>query len=132
MAEMRFSTPAAEEAIARRLNLPWDTRMQDWALEASDAKRLDEFISIMQTEQLSQPEQIALVELILASAEGAEAEGQLKPSSWAHVRSILLAQPELFAGHVEYWALLDEDTEDVFPITPHMRAVLADLEKKNS
>lgn len=132
MVEMIFAEALAEEALARRLNLPWSKRMQDWALEVSDASRLDEFISIMQAEQLSKSECIALMELILASADDAESEGHLKPSSWAQVKSELLAQPEIFSGHVEHWAMLDENAEDVFQITAHMREVWAEMRKQDS
>ena len=132
MVEMIFPGALAEEALARRLNLPWDRRMQDWALEVSDANRLDEFISVIQTEQLSKSERVALMELILASAEDAELEGRLKPSSWAQVKSELLAQPKIFVGHVKHWAMLDENTEDVFPITAHMREVWAEMKKRDS
>lgn len=105
-------TAAARSAVARRFGLAWDAAMQDWEIEVSDARRVEEFLdgvsSFEDAEQL-----VSLLELILASlderlVEHPDSGRELSAPHLGALREL----GERFAGVVDYWVSAD------LPVSP--------------
>jgi len=63
----RYWTPESIETLAKRLNLPNDPDMQDWAYEVADSDRIDEFMAVF-VEFSDQPDiRYTLMDILIQS-----------------------------------------------------------------
>jgi hypothetical protein len=65
----RYPTRAAIDALALKFGFSNTPQIQDWAWEAADSDRIDEFIAAYKSGQLNDDERFALMETIIQSFE---------------------------------------------------------------
>jgi hypothetical protein len=91
--------------IATALNLPEEG--QDWGIEHSDPRRVEEFLSFAETYRPKNHwESEALAELIMQSAEEAFELGILGGALQHRIISFVEAHGHLFPGTLDYWRSL--------------------------
>jgi len=121
----RYPTKEAIQSLARRLNLPYDSFMQDWQWEVADPNRIDEFLKTYKSGDLTDDERFTLMETILESFESFEGEFLTHPS-WNQVLKLLGSNVDLHIYSVWYWSDLEaESNEDTWRIAPYMRKIFA-------
>lgn len=109
------------EQLSKELSLPFKGVEQDWDIELSDYKRVDEFISYYNENDLSDELKYAAMSIILASYDDFLNEKELdRDYRWYEIKEILKSEEVLFRGLIEYWAI-DSEIENVFRITPLIR-----------
>ncbi|MCI8713646.1 MAG: hypothetical protein HFH23_15630 [Ruminococcus sp.] len=114
----------AREKLIQDLNLnPGDDYTQDWECEASDYKRVGEFLSYYKETSLQPEEKKALIEVILNSYESYVKVAGFDAAYTEEIKRILDEGHRLFLDTIEYWACLGEEVEDSFYITPIVREV---------
>lgn len=115
--------------ICRDLGLPGgDSFTQDWAYELPEAYRtrafLERYVEAYSTPGYGSAEKRVLMQLILDVANDLlERSEGLEDEVWARVVGLLQADRQLHEGLVEHWALTGEPLDNVFSLTPKMRAV---------
>jgi hypothetical protein len=103
------------------------TNQQDWAIEFADYKRIGEFINVAIDAELNDEEKIAIVELILASFDDYLNYYSDEENIWISIANLLDKDQILHSDILNYWALFNSsDSNDVFAITPFVRAYLTD------
>lgn len=133
MLPSKYSTtiaPRAKMRVSHIANVENATWMQDWPVEVADARRVEEFLRLYQTEALDSEEKRALMALIVCSYDECDKGDE---QSWSEIREILIAEAKLHAGLIVYWSCVAEaengswyfePDEHCFYITPRMRSVL--------
>jgi hypothetical protein len=124
----RCPTREAIDKLASRFGLPNHPSMQDWEIEVSDPARIDEFLTVYTSGQLSDDEKFTLMETIIASFdELAATGGDLDTDTrWRLTRSLLQNNITLHAYSVWYWSRLDaEEKDEMFCVSPLIREVFA-------
>jgi hypothetical protein len=120
------------EAIARvcqGLGLPvGDSFSQDWAYELPEEFRTREFferyLMAYSTHGYGHAEKRVLMQLILDVANDLLERGEgLEDEAWEKVVALLQGDRQLHWDLIEHWALMGESLEEVFLLTPKMRAV---------
>ncbi|UQN10712.1 hypothetical protein [Deinococcus sp. QL22] len=110
---VRHPTPAIEARINGRFNLKHDPSHQDWPLEVSDGKRIEEFLDAYEQELWSDDERYAVMELILYSYEDhLHSDDQENLMFRDRLRPILLRDFELHHPTIEYWCRFDLSPEE--------------------
>lgn len=123
-------TRKAIESLTSKLKLTkLDEYSQDWEYEACDSTRVTEFVSFYENDQLNMEERFALMNLIISSYDDALVEGKVLSGIWDRISSHLMENVSMYIDVISYWAILDEDFEDGFAVTPYMRELLKTLEK---
>lgn len=111
------------EQLSKELSLPFKGVEQDWDIELSDNKRVDEFVSYYNKNDLSAEMKYAAMSIILASYDDFLNEKELdRDYRWYDIKEILKSEEELFRDLIEYWAV-DSEIENVFRITPLIKEV---------
>jgi len=117
----------AIEKLSKRLDFQFTGVEQDWAIEFSDPKRLNEFIQYYQEGELNQDEKIALMALILSSYNDfLEAQDKSKIDFGDQIKKMIIGVTPDFSELINYWSLEDEtEIEMLFKITPFVRQIKA-------
>jgi hypothetical protein len=127
-----------QEAIVRvcqGLGLPvGDSFSQDWAYELPEEFRTREFferyLRAYSVPGYGPAEKHVLMQLILDVANDLlEREEGLESRAWERVVEFLQADRQLHWDLIDHWALMGEPLENVFPLTPRIRAVREGLIK---
>jgi hypothetical protein len=120
----RFPTRAAIDALAERLGLVNEPRIQDWEWEVADPGRIDEFLSTYESGELSEDERFTLMETMLQSFEELPAALEADPR-WSRLLDILDRNARLHAHSIWYWSAPDADNlEECWRVTPFLRPIL--------
>lgn len=115
----------AIEYINRLLALPSSGTEQDWCIEMADSSRINEFISIIRNNVLSNDEKNAVMALILASYDDfLSSQEDNNHAVWLEVSVVIEKDDALYLGLLKYWALEGKDQDDTFNITPLVKAYL--------
>jgi hypothetical protein len=121
--DMFLPRSGARRALAKRLGLHYDDRMQDWEHEVADAERFDDFLRVYRRRDLSSDELASLMEMLIQCAEdlhGTPAGSQ----AWTAIESWLISRRALHRGTIDYWACEDErEPESMFGVSGEMRRV---------
>ncbi len=113
------------ESINKILQLPANGNEQDWALELADKSRILEFIQILDSNQLSEMGKYAIMELILASYDDyLQDKEDGNNFMWETIKGRLDKDCGIYDEMLNYWALLNENDEDIFRVTPLVRSYL--------
>jgi hypothetical protein len=126
---MEGNMAGAIARVCQDLGLPaGDAYSQDWAYELPEEFRTKEcferYLRAYSTPGYGHAEKRVLMELILDVANDLlERNGGLEDEAWERVAALLQADRKLHWELIEYWALMGEPLEDVFRLTPKMRAV---------
>lgn len=107
--------------LTTRLGLGQLPDMQDWDLMCADAARVTEFINVYDNSPLTKGQRFALMALILASLDDAYRSGRIDAVESAAVSRILIAEHELHAYHIDYWARSSKPKS--FAISPLIRSI---------
>jgi hypothetical protein len=96
--------------------------MQDWEYEVADSNRIDEYLAVYQSGELSDDERFSLMEMLMEAFRGAD---DLATSPrFALVSNLIEASLELHLYTVWYWACMDYELEDAFENAPFMREII--------
>ena len=92
-------------------------------MEVADVERLDDFIGLYGTHELSDDERFTLMETIIQSCEdlGDALAGDRR---WAEVRALLEKNIDLHVSSVWYWAALDTALSDAWRVSQFMRGLV--------
>lgn len=113
------------ERLSKELSLSFMGIEQDWDIELADNKRVNEFISYYNENNLTDEMKYATISLILASYDDFLNDKELdRDYRWYEIEKILKSENELFSNLIEYWAV-DSEIENVFRITPLIREAKA-------
>jgi len=114
-----FSDETMEE-VAAIMKIARESWMQDWPVEVSDGKRVEEFLGYCENENRLEHRAV-MGEVLLASLDDAfRRGGQPNKEILARAARILAKNPEL----LEYWRCADAvSQEEVFAITPWVRSL---------
>lgn len=94
---------------------------QDWEIELSDQRRIDEFVGVyLNHKEFSDSDKMALMALIMASCEDAISTGFFSSDSWNKVREILSRDRKLHSALIEYW-MAERNGGDLFKISSCLR-----------
>ena len=119
-----FPSTEARKALAKRFDLPYSDRMQDWELEVTDPSRFEEFSAAFSLPELSPGERYGLAEILIHCVDVTEDEAEFA-ARLAIVERYLLEDLILHRSTLEYWARLSKpDLAHCFRVTPVMRRLL--------
>ena len=123
----RFPTADAIKKLATRFRLPSGPDMQDWEWEVADCSRIDEFLSVYESEPLSDDERFTLMEIIIQSFEDlASGCNLVSEPRWKRTMGILETNIALHAYSVWYWSCQQaEDEDEAFHVSPFMKEIIA-------
>ncbi len=99
----RYPTAEAIANLAVRFNVPNHPEMQDWEWEVADSSRLDEYLAVYNSGELTDDERFTLMETIIQAFENAPGELDAHPH-WGATLSILGVNFDLHAYTVWYWS----------------------------
>lgn len=128
----RYSTVAAQQALAARLGLPWSREMQDWEYEAVGSADFDACLACYGSGACDEDERFSLMMILVQFANDALAAGLA--ARWEAVVPWLRVHWPVHASTVYDWALLgeasdeSEDPANWFPVTSRMRSLWAAME----
>lgn len=125
-----FVTKEAIESLTKQLNLmKLPEYSQDWEIEAAELSRVTEFINYYDslTTRLNGDEKFALMKLILSSFDDALSGGEGNKELWFRIKDHLIKDLDMFRETIRYWALIDEDFEEGFELTPYMRELVVEF-----
>jgi hypothetical protein len=109
----------AQESLARRLGLFYDSWMQDWEWEIAEPARFWEWLDFYRSESLTDAERRSLMEMLLQCIED-ESDGQKEEA----LCIILQENASLHKESIEYWACRDaENRDEEFKIAPMVRGI---------
>lgn len=124
----RFPTRDACNRLDAEFGFSPDAYMQDWEIELSDGKRLQEFLNAYSTLDLDDDERFALMALIVASAHDALDFHGMGPDQWQPIHDLLVAARQLHASTIYYWCCVDATCADeCFTLSANMRDVWNDV-----
>ncbi|WP_159396849.1 hypothetical protein [Sorangium cellulosum] len=114
------------DKLTTLLALPATGQEQDWELELANENRIGEFLMAYEGLALSPDDKFALMALILASADRYVDATARIPGGWKKIADILIDERGLHQETISYWMCIDEDDpQDWFCLTPHVRALSA-------
>ena len=97
-------------------------------MEFADAKRISEFIQIFKDGKLTDPENYAVLSLILSSFDemlNDQADSADTNNLWKTITDLIDPQKQIYSELLNYWALWNDKTEENwFAITPLVRLYL--------
>lgn len=100
------------QELSDRLDLAYER--QDWGICNADAGRVAEFIQVCQADRLTQAQQYAMGELVLASMNEALVNGATLPQIIDRFKSFLTLNLHGLDQQIRYWASLTN--ADEFPL----------------
>ncbi|MDX1538358.1 hypothetical protein [Arsukibacterium sp.] len=101
---------------------------QDWGIEFSDETRAEEFFLSYVNNELSIPQKMSVMQLILASFDELMYTGQDNKKLWQQIANALVNEASIHMHTIEYWCCDGEtNKENMFPTTPRMREVASAL-----
>ena len=103
----------AIKRLNRMLNLPALGNEQDWEFELADSDRIEEFLDLIKFAALTVEEKVALLALILSSAEDATNKDQNIDKYLGDLVSIISKDKNIFSEVLDYWASVGSN-ESVF------------------
>ena len=95
------------------LNLPATGSEQDWELELSDSKRVNEFLEIYENLETKTNVKRAFWALITSSLNDAMEEQRLSLETRQKYKDLLIRDYEILSGVLEAWG----QSEDDFPVS---------------
>jgi len=108
------------ELLNRLLKLPASGFEQDWEIELSNSKRIDEFVELYQKcSDLSEADRKALMALIISSCDDALNNGSFDEVLWQKIVLIITDEKELHRDLVTYWTS-GKNTDDSFMISCYL------------
>ena len=120
----RFPTADAIASLADRLGVPNDPSMQDWEWQIADPQRIDDYLSIYRSGELTDDERFTLMETILQSFEGLDADFG-SDTRWITVLDLLERNIQLHAYSIWHWADLDNDEfSECWRVSQYMRIII--------
>ncbi|MGQ8364282.1 hypothetical protein [Glaciecola sp. 1036] len=97
---------------------------QDWEIEFSDENRVEEFLLTYEDAQLSEPQKMSVMQLIIASFDELIHSGQDNEEMWQKIESALVKDQHIHKYTIEHWCCEGETLEEnMFPTTSRMRKV---------
>jgi hypothetical protein len=121
---LRFPTAEARTRLSERLQLPYDSSMQDWEWEIADPKRIRVFLDLYEAGDLSEDERFSLMEIIIQSAEES-ADALLESKEWKRALHLLGENIAVHIHSVWYWAVPEAETqEELWRVSPDLRQLL--------
>jgi hypothetical protein len=97
---------------------------QDWEIEFADASRTEEFFSFYESEELTQGQKMALMQLVLASFDEILYSKTDDINLWKRISEKLKQDVSIHKDTIEYWCCKGESHEDnLFPLTLRVREV---------
>jgi hypothetical protein len=121
-----YASIEAQKKLSERLGFHWYEDTQDWDLIESDSARIREFLQIYKSDDLSDDEKFALMELIVSSFDDLiEEGGNINTEGiWTDCKHILVNECWLHITTIHYWSSLeDKDPKKGFPITEYIRPI---------
>lgn len=126
----RLPTSEARMSLARRLQLPHDSSMQDWEWEIADPSRIEEFLDAYENWDLTDDERFSLMEIIIECAEES-AESLPESKHWKRALQLLEANIVVHIHSVWYWAVPEAETRDEhWRVTRDLRELLQKHESR--
>lgn len=120
----KYVTEEAISKLVKKLDLPAPGEFsQDWEYIVADKSRILEFLSFYENQNLDEEEKFALMIIIIASFNDLIEDGENNSDVWVRIEQTLKQDMLLHENTIEYWALMGENLEDCFAITPHMRRI---------
>jgi hypothetical protein len=116
--------PLTAKAITKLnslLKLPYMDWMQDWDVVLADPNRVKEFCDVYSIEPLEADEKQALMGLIISSYDDYLNEHGEEANLWTTIVSLIEKDYDLHEETIEYWSDLDNDTSEMFAVTPRIR-----------
>ena len=111
-----------QHEVSRRLNLPSEDWMQDWPIEVTDAKRLEEFVTGYSFETQAEHRSAIATLIISCLNDHLALEGPVSEGLLHQIADLLESHPELLG----YWASWDAETpEEMFPVSPWIRSFIS-------
>lgn len=114
-------------SLAEKLGIiPPGPYSQDWEYEVAEAAQLHTYLTAYRHTPLIDQEKYYLFRMILqALNDGFDPEHQAIKEACASIEGIIVKDYPLHKETLDVWAMHDEDdTENVFSITPYIRDVL--------
>lgn len=96
--------------------------MQDWVFEVSDPTRINEFISLLASAELSEDERFTLMDITIQSFEDLNDE-PTSDERWHALLTIVRTHFQIHADQVRYWAVVDEPVESAFNVSESLRTL---------
>lgn len=119
---IRYPTQHAIETLAKRFNLPYDPRMQDWEYEVADSNRINVFLKAYIEEQLTENEKFVLMEILIQSFEDSDLD-LAKDINWQCLLGLLEKNIALHATTICYWSLGNKAYDLCWMVTPDIRRI---------
>ncbi|MDX2109152.1 MAG: hypothetical protein SFY80_02815 [Verrucomicrobiota bacterium] len=111
------------ERLNSLLKLPATGFEQDWDIELSDHRRIDEFVDVYSNyHDLSSSDKRALMALIISSCEDAINDNLLCDDLWKKVGNILTQDRELHLDLIDYWSH-QSSSDACFQISKYLHVV---------
>ncbi|GAB5524640.1 MAG: hypothetical protein Roseis2KO_25120 [Roseivirga sp.] len=130
---IRYAPIEAQKKLSERLGFHWYENTQDWDLIESDSGRIREFLQIYKSDDLSDDEKFALMELIISSFDDLIEEGGNinREEIWTDCKHILISECCLHITTVHYWSSLeDKDPKRGFLVTEFIRPIWDSVKSK--
>ena len=130
---IRYAPIEAQKKLSERLGFQWYEDAQDWDLTESDSGRIREFLQIYKSDDLSDDEKFALMELIISSFDDLlEEVGNInRESIWTDCKHILINECWLHITTIHYWSSLeDENPKNGFRLTEFIRPIWDGIKTK--
>lgn len=116
----RYETEKAMKELARDLDLPFDSYMQNWPYEVASATDIDRYIEHYRL-AMDEDKKFVLMELIIQATEDQETDADFL-RYWNTISVFLKEDFTVHASTVFYWAgFHGEWQDDAWTITPYMR-----------
>lgn len=120
----RFPTLIAIKSLAKRLSVPFEPWMQDWEWDIADSARIDEYVSLYNSGDLSDDERFTLMETIIQAFEDLPLSLDVDVR-WAETLAILDTNIDLHAYSVWYWSDLEDELGDEgWRVSPYLRRLV--------
>ena len=108
--------------------IPPDKFDQDWRFTAGDSENTENYIDFYHKNILSVHQKKEMMNMIIQGFDDLIAEGResvLLDQSWNKIKTILVAEKQLYYQDIIYWSCLDTELEeDRFYVSKYMRELL--------
>ncbi|TMP05900.1 hypothetical protein CWC11_09175 [Pseudoalteromonas sp. S3178] len=95
---------------------------QDWEFEFADENRVEEFIVCYGSGNLSDPQKMAVMQLIMASFDDLVESEKDDTELWTEISNFLIKDAQIHGSTIEYWSCVGETEHDnMFPTTLRIR-----------
>jgi len=97
---------------------------QDWSIEFSDSSRVSEFLDIYNTVDLTNPQKVEVMNLIIASYDELLTYRPKEQDIWHSIVSAITGDIVLLRNTIEYWSCSGaSEYNDFFEVTSRMRMI---------